>query len=171
MVGRFVVARWSYSRVIRELDPLSDHAVELRDALANLIWRGRDAKRKRYHISSEFDAIAPALALLCSEQLARQRERVEPALVRACVIAMRFGTGKGRLDDIGSQLRGHFCGPSPLREAAFWNDLAMLDELAPSKSDLARLITVEQDSLLGHLQQSDRPWLEFGPDIDGLSAA
>ena len=151
---------WPLEQLIRELDPVADYAVELRDALADLIWRGRDAKCKRYDISSKYDAIAPALAQLCSQQLALEREHVEPALVYACVIATRFGTKLARLSDIDNQLRGHFCGCPPLREAAFWNDLVILDELTPSDSDLERLFNVEEGSLLGKLQESDRPWLE-----------
>lgn len=151
---------WSLDQIAGNLNPESSNAVEFRDALADLIWRGRDAQQHRYAIHSRFDALAPALALLCGRQLEQQSKRYAHSLISACVIAARFGADTSGAGEPIRRLKAYFAEGSPMRAEAFWAELSAMDALLPSEEDQIRLFNVEDGSLLGRLEQLDRPWLK-----------
>ena len=147
--------------ITEAVDPWSDKGVELREKLADLIWRTRYDEQERYQIKSRFDHTAPALALLCDRQLSAAPMGRDSDLIHACVIANRFAKDEtGPREPIG-KLRQHFSEGSALRAAAFWAELALMDELVPAKNDdYQRMYQTEDGSVVGHLTETDRDWLE-----------
>src|SRR3954454_13613215 len=110
--------------------------------------------------SSRLEGLAPGLARLCDRQVEQPIADEVPKLIHACVIAARFGSNTGGVGEPVSRLRKKFSDVSPLRRAAFWAELSLMDEIMPSDDDWVRFFNVERNSLLDLLQQSDRPWLE-----------
>ena len=148
-------------RMAKSMEAGGELATALRDKLAGLIWRERGATQSIYHAQSEFEHLAPVLAVLCERQLAEISGRPSDELIRACVIASRFG-GKesGRHEPVG-KLRRHFDGTSNWRNHAFWAELAFADQIAPSDDAGLRFHHTTYDCLVGTLADSDRPWLEI----------
>ncbi|MBK0401295.1 hypothetical protein H0I76_19020 [Limibaculum sp. M0105] len=151
---------WATREIVEALDQSSALAGKLRDRMADLIWRGRRAIPQNDCIRSKFDHLAAALAKLCERQLGATTTSVDPALIRACVIASRFGGDEtGRREPIG-KLRAHTESKAELRSAAFWAELAFMDEIRPTRDDWHRYFNAENESLIGHLTENDRLWLE-----------
>ena len=147
-------------QIIEVIDPATTLAIELRDKVADLIWLGRNAMQEPYRIRGRFDKMSTALATLCERQLADAPRPPDASLLRACVIASRFSA----VDSVGREpigkLRARFCEEQRFRESAFWTELAFMDEVVPEKVDWHRFNHAEHDSLIGQLQEADRPWLE-----------
>ena len=61
-VGGFA---WASRQIVESVEVGSDSAIALRDRMADLVWRGRTRTRDPSSIRSEFDHLAPALAMLC----------------------------------------------------------------------------------------------------------
>lgn len=156
-VGGFA---WTLREIATDVDPSSDEAIHLRNNLANLIWRGRHDKQGWYRLTSQFDYVAPALALLCDRQFSAPTMRFDDRLIRACVIANRFGNNESASGEPVRALLEHFREGSATRELAFWTDLAIMDELTPAKDDWHRLYQTERKSVVGNLAGTDRAWLE-----------
>ncbi len=151
---------WALRQIVQTIEPGSAQAVDLRGKLVDLIWHGREETQGLYDIRSEFEHLAPELARLCERQLPEVSRSPSDELIRACVIACRFG-GKesGRQEPVG-RLRTHFDTNSNWRNDAFWAELAFMDKVVPSDDDRLRLHHVEMDGLVGALVDADRPWLE-----------
>lgn len=151
---------WALRQIAEALEPATDVAIALRDGLSDLIWRGRNAEQEFYRISGRFDHLAPALAILCARQITLSPAAADNCLIRASVVASRFGDDEsGAREAIGS-LRGLVQGRPFLREKSFWAELAFMDEIIPSKDDWYRLYHAEHHSLVGGLTEADRAWLE-----------
>lgn len=151
---------WATRTIVEKLDPASEIAIDLRDRLANLILGGRAAVITFYDIQGSFDHLAPALAILCKRQLDASRGDPDPAAVRAAVIASRFGENEaGQREPVGD-LRNWFQTGADRRRAAFWAELAFMDELALADDPRERLFRAEWHSLVGELRDDDAPWLE-----------
>ena len=151
---------WASRQIVESIEVGSDSANALRDKLADLVWRGRTQTEDSYHIHSVFGHLAPALAVLCDRQLSATTGRRQADLIRASVIASRFG---GR--DVGERepvrkLREHFTENAVLRSDAFWAELELMDEVSPSDDARHRLRDAEDEGLAGHLTGADQPWLE-----------
>lgn len=156
-VGGFA---WALRDIATAADPWSEAAVQLREKLADLIWRGRDDRQEWYRIKGRFDYVAPALAILCDRQLSVANAKHDNDLIRACVIANRFGDDETSAGEPIGELKRHFKEGSLLREKAFWAELDLMDELTQGKDDEHRLLGVEHNGLAGDLTASDRAWLE-----------
>jgi len=152
---------WAMRQIVETIEPLSDLARELRDALADLVWRGREERQQWYRLKGRFDHVAPALARLCDRQLeAKPQASVsDPALIWACVVASRFGDDEKGLDELVKNLKRNFQSNSALREDAFWNELKLTSEAAPAEHAKERCFHAEERSLVGWLTADDRPWL------------
>lgn len=147
-------------QIVEAIEPGSESASALRDKLADLIWDGREQTQDLYDLDSKFEHLAPELAMLCNRQLSVVSNRPCAALIRASVIASRFGEGQsGRQEPVG-KLRGHFDTNSNWRNDAFWAELAFTDEVCPPDDDWRRLRHAEIDGLVDPLVDADRPWLE-----------
>jgi hypothetical protein len=151
---------WSLREITEDIAPWSDAGVQLRNRLADLIWRGRFDKQEFYRIIGRYDYVAPALALLCDRQLPVAPATFDNELVRACVIANRFGD-----DEIGGRepvekLKQHFTENPTLREGAFWAELDFMDEMVPEENPWQRFYHAQQGSVVGNLTELDRLWLE-----------
>lgn len=156
-VGGFA---WVSPQIVRTIEPWSEPAVALRKAMADLVWRGRRQTSSPYHIHGRFDHLAPALAMLCDRQLSKAPNASDPELIRACVIASRFGRRElSGLEPI-DKLAAHFATGAERRSYAFWAELAVMDEVAPSDGDRIRFHHALNDSLVGSLAEADRCWLE-----------
>ena len=151
---------WSLEQMATKLDPATELAVEFRDALTDLLWRGRDSKQDIYQIRSRHGDVVPALARLCARQIALRPNFSEPTLIRACAVAVRFSDGGMNAGNQITYLREYFRINTKLREAMFWAELTMMDELTPTDDSWMRLFNVVQNGLLEHIQQSDSSWLE-----------
>ncbi len=152
---------WFIKQIVETIEPLSVSAIQLRDALTNLIWRGRHEKQVWYHLRGEFDSIAPALARLCDRQL--EAEKLEHAfddeLIWACAVAILFSQDEVGASGFIEGLKRHFENNLTLREAAFWSVLKVVSEAVPEENPPRRYARNEQKSLIGHLVNADRSWL------------
>ena len=154
---RFEDALW---RIVQVLDMSSLAADGLRDGLANLIWetRASDLGLGRFHAAC--NGLAPALALLCSRQLAKIPGPPDGQLLRACVIAFRFGHGAFTRDDLVGKLKEQFkCDPSRRRDA-FWAELAFVNATATDANSWLHFHYALEGGLVEQLGEFDRPWLE-----------
>ena len=122
---------WTMSQIAEELEPHFEASYRLRDALADLIWRGRIPGQRWHSLRSRFDHVAPALALLCDRQLSAATPRRDVAICRSCVIANRFGHNHAGFRGLVRGLSKQFEADPALREMAFWSEVALLDELPP----------------------------------------
>ena len=157
IVGGF---SWVSQQIVETLEPRSEPAVALRDEMATLIWRGRSKELEPYHIHGKFAYLAPALARLCERQLSETPNASGPELLRACVIASRFGRHELSGPETINKLRVHFTDNPERRSQAFWAELAFMDEVAPDDDDEIRLHHALEEGLMGSLDEADRSWLE-----------
>ena len=95
---------WTMSQIAEELELHSEVSYRLRDALADLIWRGRIPGQRWHSLKSRFDYVAPALALLCDRQLSAASSRRDIGIA-ACAIAHRFGHNHASSRDFAGSLR------------------------------------------------------------------
>ena len=144
---------WASRKIVEAVEPASDLGFELRDKLADLIWRGRAKESEPYRIFGKYDYLAPALALLCDRQLTESPRRSELGLIRACVVASRFGRDETDGRAPVHKLRAHFDIDAMLRCEAFWAELAFMDEVAPAGDDWQRFWQAEGRR---HCRRSDR---------------
>ena len=151
---------WAARQIVKSIEVGSDSAVALRDKMADLLWRGHKQTQDSYHIHSVFGHLAPALAMLCDRQLSATTGRPQADLIRAAVIASRFGGRRVGGREPVRKLREHFNESAALRSDAFWAELEFMDEVSPSDDGRQRLHHAEQEGLAGYLTEADRPWLE-----------
>ena len=151
---------WASRKIVEAVEPASDLGFELRDKLADLIWRGRAKESEPYRIFGKYDYLAPALALLCDRQLTESPRRSELGLIRACVVASRFGRDETDGRAPVHKLRAHFDIDAMLRCEAFWAELAFMDEVAPAGDDWQRFWQAKDEGIVDVLTEADRPWLE-----------
>lgn len=157
VIGGFA---WAMRQIVERLDLWSEASSRLRDALADLIWRGRNPTQHWHNVKGRFDHMAPALALLCDRQLSAFPEKCDAAMSRACAIASRFGHDEVGVRELVRDLRKRFEADPALREVAFWSEVALLDELAPATDGFERYFRAQPGGLTGDLNEIDRPWLE-----------
>lgn len=159
---------WQMREITHNIDVASPVAVDLTRKLATLIWEGRAGEQKFYEITGRFDYLAAGLALLCHRRLcADPAMPSDPELLRACVIANRFGKDEvGGREPLG-ELRADFSERPELRAAAFWAEMELMQELTSPKTDWERMYFAEHDGLVSHLTEIDRPWLELALSDQG----
>ena len=104
--------------------------------------------------------LAPALAILCARQLSEATDVPDAELIRACVVASRFGGDEWNGSAPIGKLKAHFAANAKRRNLAFWAELEFMDEVAPADDDWIRFCHAQHDSLLDRLTEADRPWLE-----------
>ena len=151
---------WSLRQVVDSIDPESEQADDLRGKLADLIWRGREEQPDLHNIRSEFDYLAPTLAMLCERHLTAISDRPSEELIRDCAIARRFGGKRSIGDHPVRKLRERFDTNFNWRRDAFWAELDLTDKLIPCDDPRLRFRHAAIDSLLGSIDIADRPWLE-----------
>lgn len=151
---------WASRQIVESIGVRSDSAAALRDKMADLIWRGRKQTQDSYHIHSAFGHLAPALAMLCHRQLSATAEKPDADLIRASVIAPRFGGRRIGGREPVRKLRRHFNEDAARRNDVFWAEPAFMDEVCPSDDARLRLRHAEQEGLAGVLTEIDRPWIE-----------
>ena len=151
---------WISQYISESVEAWSEAAMALRDGMADLIWCRRDPEQEPYHIRGEFSYLAPPLATLCDRQLSGMTAEPEPNLIRACVIASRFGTGEIDANKALGRLHKHFEEHTSWRSAGFWQELAFMDAIAPAADDWDRYYYAAREGLVGRLREVDRPWLE-----------
>jgi hypothetical protein len=136
-------------------------AVELREALANLIWQSRQRDQKSLRLTGHFDALAPALARLCDRFIGTCSATLTPEdrLIWACVLANRFAGSRSGVHDSLVKLKEQFRASPGLREAAFWAELSLAAETLPECGDRVRCFHAEHESIVEPLGAADRPWL------------
>ena len=151
---------WASRQIVESIDVGSDSTIALRDKMADLVWRERRKTQDSYRIQSAFEHLASALAMLCERQLSATVEKPHVDLIRASVIASRFGGGRVGGGGSVRKLREHFKVNGALRRDAFWAELAFMEEVSPSDDDRRRLRHAQHEGLTGHLTEIDRPWIE-----------
>ena len=155
--------QWA-AREIAEALPLdSKDATELRDELARLIRHGSKREEGIDELSSEFDYLAPALAVLCRRQLSDISRGVgpDPGLIGSCVTAWRFGgnaSGSHVHREPVRELRSSFQEFPRSRELAFWAELDFVDKAIPI-SGRWRHYNASHNGLIGDFRPADRRWL------------
>ena len=148
---------WQLHRIAKAVEPWSEAAVALRDGMADLVWRGRDARQEDWDLQSRFDHFAPPLATLCGRQLETPSGRRDAELIHACVIAFRFGGDEQDMKESVAMLGCRI--DETMRPDVFWAELELMDEIVPANDDLRRLYRVAQDGLVGFPAASDWRWL------------
>ena len=156
-VGGFA---WVSQQIVRAIEPWSESAVALRDEMTGLVWRGRSQTSESWHIHGRFDHLAPALAILCDRQMTEAPDASDPDLIRACVIAARFGGDELNGREPVGKLRAHIAGNARCRSHAFWAELAIMDAVAPADDERIRFHYALEEGLVDSLTEDDRPWLE-----------
>ena len=151
---------WASRQIVESIEIGSDSANALQDRLADLVWRGRTRTEDSYHTHSVFGHLAPALAMLCERQLSATTGGPQADLIRASVIASRFGGRRVGGREQVRKLRAHFNENAVLRSDAFWAELEFMDEVSPSDDGRLRLRHAEQEGIAGYLTEADRPWLK-----------
>lgn len=149
---------WAMQQIVEAIEPTATAAIELRDALTDLIWQGRYEEQNPSRFRGRFDHIAPALAILCDRQLkGTTSSRPPDALIWACVVANRFG--KDGYEPIKA-LKRHFGSSATLRVSAFWTEFKFISELATTISGSAwRRFYHIHGSLIDPIIAGDRAWL------------
>lgn len=155
-VGGF---EWSLQKIVNNIESRSETAVSLRDGLVELMWRGRRESEIPYDMSGWFDYLAPALAKLCDLQLVESSGHCPAELVRASVIASRFGNAAMDVDNPVSALRERFSADPKLRKEGFWADLELMDAFRPVDGEWHRFRRISHDGLIDSLSEIDRDWL------------
>ena len=150
---------WHLPRIVEAIDPEWEEAVSLRNELVDLIWRARDPSSGAHGVHGRRDYLAPALAELCGRQLTVTSSGQSAELIRASVIASRFGENAIDIEKSISTLRAHFATDLALRKAAFWAELTFLDEIAEIKDSRERLFQVCHGGLIDGPTGGDRSWL------------
>ena len=151
---------WATQHIATELEPWSDPAVALRDTLAALLRNHAQFQPDRGEISSDYGYLADALATLCNSQLLSPRSRCDAPLISACVVASRCGGRDVGRQDTRNQLRAHFATDLARRGPAFWAELAFLESMLPTADHWDHFYYTTEHTLLGHITEADRPWLE-----------
>ena len=151
---------WELLRIAETIDPDSKEAVDLRDDLADLVWHGRQPEQYLHEFRSKFRLAAPALAVLCERQLVKTSVNQSEELLRASVIASRFGWDESDRREPVGRLRKCFDTASDWRNDAFWAELQFTDEIIPSDDVRLRLHHAATESLVGRLGPSDLVWLD-----------
>ena len=160
-VGGF---EWASLQIAEAVEPLSAPAVQLRDGWANLVLSGHAPENKLYSLHSRFGYLAPALATLCGRQLANLSEPPDDDLIRASVIASRFGGSRGgdlreRRRELIGTLRTQLAAEPGLRRDAFWSELAFVDQIDPTVDKRWQFHDVMEDGVVDGLSENDRQWL------------
>ena len=151
---------WPLRKIARDIQPWSKAAVALRDGMADLVWRGRAARQKDWNLRSRFDRLAPPLATLCGRQLEKSPGARGIGLIRACVIASRFGRSEGSVRKSVAMLRDKIA--AAMRPDVFWAELELMDEIVPADDGWRRFFRVAQYGLVFPAASdaaSDRRWL------------
>ena len=162
--------KWISKHIAKTVEPKSEPAIELREKMADLIFRTREDQPEPYRARSKFSYLAPALVVLCERQLADLAGEPMQDLIDACVIASRFGGGQTDSDNSVHKLRQRFETEVSLRSQAFWAEQAFMDELAPTGNSSKLFYRTAHDNLVGSLTEADRPWLETAV-VDGCRPA
>ena len=155
---------WVSRQIVEAVEPLSAPAVHLRNRLADLVRSGRSPGTGLYDLHSRFGYLVPALATLCERQLAELCGRPDAALVRASVIASRFGDLRGRglrgsrREFVGT-LKTRMAAEPALRRDAFWSALAFVDEIEPTDDGQRRFHSTTYDGIVDAFTEDDRQWL------------
>lgn len=149
----------SLREIVGDLEVDSAMANELREHLASLIWRTRDPTSHLFMLKGRFKDLAPVLAKLCREQLARCGAGEERPLIRACSIAARFNDTRALHYQENIDLKPQFQDDPERRELAFWEDLKLVDELESTTSHWQRYRATADQGLIDGVKESDRPWL------------
>jgi hypothetical protein len=149
---------WAMQQIVEAIEPTAKVAIELRDALTDLIWQGRYEEQDPSRFRGYFDSIAPALARLCDRQIeGTNSSRPPDALIWACVVANRFGKDGY---EPNKALKRHFGSSATLRVTAFWTELKLVSEIATTISGSAwRRFYHIHGSLIDPLTAGDRAWL------------
>lgn len=155
---------WASRQIVENVAPLSAPAVDLRNGLAALIRSGHSQRTGIYDLHSRFEYLAPALATLCGRQLAELSGGPDAALIRASVVASRFGgLGAGVL--VGSrrepaaELKTRLAAEPAVRRDTFWCEMEFVDGISPTDDNRRQLYDVTHESVIGDLSEDDREWL------------
>ena len=149
----------SMREIVNDVEPQSETAVSLRDGLAELIWQGRRESESPYNVSGQFDYLTPALAKLCNRQLAEISGHCPSELVRAAVIASKFGNDVTDVDNSVGALRERFSAKPKLRRDGFLAELDFMDAFKPVDNEWHRFRLASLEGLVDSLSEADRDWL------------
>ena len=151
--------KYQLQLICKTIEPLSPTARELRDGLADLVWRGRIKGRAFYQIESTFGHVALGLAVLCTRQLQQGAHETGP-LGRACALAYRFGSERSSDGETFDALRQEVSVRLGVRQAAFWQDVVAMDDLVPDADGWHRYHNVLHEGVTTRPLETDRAWLE-----------
>ncbi|CAK8717668.1 MAG: hypothetical protein CDV28_1542 [Candidatus Electronema aureum] len=155
---------WYLELIAENIDPSSSTAAELRKAVAELIWNGRDKDQEGYwNIIGKYSYLSSGLAILCGKQLAE--ELPDDDFIWACAVANRFGSRPTEVGKPSLQaLKEHFKNNATLREKTFWIEAELMNHLIQQEQNsFSQFNSVIENSLLGHrfiaTIINDRRWL------------
>jgi len=151
---------WQMQLICKSIEPTTAIAMQLRDGLTDLIWRGRFLDRPFYQIAGAFDHVTTGLAILCTRQLQASGAASRPGLARACAIAHRFAPDRTGDAEVFQVLRQKLFDVPSVRTAAFWEELAAMDEMVPDPDPWHRYYHVVHDGVVPNIVEQDRTWLE-----------
>lgn len=152
--------KWNFFKIAENLRNSTKLATELRNRVADLIWRTRSADLTYYHIWGDFSYLAKGLSLLCSYQLAITSASVDSDLIYASVVALRFGRRDHLQDEEIDLLRLEIQKRENLRAPVFWAELDFMDAAVPEETNRDRFWNVNDNNLIGSISAADWPWLE-----------
>uniref|UniRef100_UPI0040574C7E hypothetical protein n=1 Tax=Candidatus Electrothrix sp. TaxID=2170559 RepID=UPI0040574C7E len=154
---------WYFELIAGDVVPSSSTAVELRNAIADLIWQGRHSRQEGYgKITGKYGYLSSGLAILCKKQLSSIT--FDRDLIRACTVANRFEKelNSGEKNQLIA-IKKHFKDNPELRERAFLIEVDLMSCLVPAQEDRLLDHDVMENSLLGPRSETslklDRGWL------------
>ena len=154
---------WYFEQIAGDIAPSSSTAVELRNAIADLIWQGRHSRQEGYgKITGKYGYLSSGVAILCEKQLSSITS--DRDLIRACAVANRFEKelNAGEEPQLIA-IKKHFKDNLELRERAFLIEVDLMSSLMLAQEDRLPDLHVMENSLLGtHSEISlklDQGWL------------
>jgi hypothetical protein len=154
---------WYFEQIGGDIDPSSSTAVELRNAIADLIWQGRHSRQEGYgKITGKYGYLSSGLTILCEKQLSSITSDRDS--IRACAVANRFEKELNAGEEPQFiAIKKHFKDNPVLRERAFWIEVELMGSLLPERDSFSRFDAVAANSLLGERYRpaklEDRSWL------------
>lgn len=147
---------WHLLQRAADLEPQASTTTSLRNAVQNLIWKGRKAN-DGWNPKSSHGYLAPALAKLAARQIIAGS--TDAKTIKGAVVASHFEDEMSSTKDELKGLRAWLESRSDLREAIFWAEIDVAQKLKPEKDPWNHVYRASERSLIGGPQPQDRQWL------------
>lgn len=150
---------WLLPKLITEKNFTAANLDKLRAGLTELVLNGAEwDERKWPNTRTKRSDLIPALLAACNRQF--HEGVASPALFRSSVLTLRFTGEDHQNDQATKELRAFLAGATaPQREAAFWEDDALMQSLHPQTDAWHRVFHISHYGGIHLDPQKDRDWI------------